>query len=181
MRDAGVAPEPPLRIAPLVAEHARGTFACGVPALDPYLHTQAGQDMAKRVAVAFVLTSPPSLEVLGFYTLAAASIRLQELPPAVAKRLPKYPYVPATLLGRLALDGRQRGRGLGGLLLIDALRRSLDATRTVASAVVLVEAKDDVVSRFYAGHGFLPLPEQPRRLFLPMRTIEATTGGAGAA
>lgn len=108
---------------------------------------------------------------MGFYTLSALSIRLQELPADIAKRLPKYPAVPATLLGRLAVDEGARGRRYGELLLMDALARSLRASRTVASAAVVVDAKDDDARRFYERYDFLSLPDSPQRLFLPMRTI----------
>jgi GNAT superfamily N-acetyltransferase len=140
--------------------------------LDRYLARQAGQDVAKRVSAAFVLIEPPAIKVLGFYTLAATSVRLMDLPTALAKRLPKYPHVPATLLGRLAVDVRAGGHGYGALLLADALARSLAASRTVASAAVVVDAKDEVAQRFYERHHFIPLPDTPSRLFLPMRTIE---------
>jgi GNAT superfamily N-acetyltransferase len=160
-------------IEPLAAAHDRAAFACGVDALDHYLRTQAGQDVAKRVAAAFVLTEPPSSAVLGFYTLAATSLLLRDLPAATAKRLPKYPHVPATLLGRLAVDQRARGRGYGELLLLDALARSLAASATIGAAAVLVDAKDDAARRFYERYGFERLPDQPRRLFLPMRTVAA--------
>lgn len=168
-----MAPAESALVTPLAPHHDRTSFTCGVAALDRYLRTQAGQDVAKRVAATFVLTEPPRVAVLGFYTLAATSARLQDVPASEAKKLPKYPHVPATLLGRLAVDERARGRGYGELLLLDALRRSLDATRAVASAAVLVDAKDDVATRFYARYGFLPFPEQPQRLFLPMRAVAA--------
>jgi ribosomal protein S18 acetylase RimI-like enzyme len=160
------------RIEPLDSHHDRAAFSCGTPALDRYLHQQARQDVTKRVAAAFVLTEPPSPAVLGFYTLTAASVQLQDLPPTVVKRLPKYPHVPATLLGRLAVDHRARGRRYGELLLLDALVRSLDASRTVASAAVIVDAKDDAARRFYERYHFLSLPETPARLFLPTHVIE---------
>jgi GNAT superfamily N-acetyltransferase len=163
----------PIRIEPLSAAHDRTTFACGSDALDRYLRTQASQDVEKRVAAAFVLTEPPSREVLGFYTLAAASVLLRDLPSAIGRRLPKYPQVPATLLGRLAVDQRVRGRGHGELLLLDALARSLAASATIGAAAVIVDAKDDAARRFYERYGFVALPGHPRRLYLPMRTVAA--------
>lgn len=141
--------------------------------LDQYLRVQARQDVAKRVAAAFVLIEPPAQSVLGFYTLAAASLLLRDLPPAVAKRLPKYPHVPATLLGRLAVDQRARGRRYGELLLLDALARSLAASATIGAAAVIVDAKDDAARRFYVRYGFESLPDQPQRLFLPLQTVAA--------
>ena len=160
-------------IEPLASAHDRAAFACGVDVLDRYLRTQASQDVAKRVAAAFVLTEPPLPAVLGFYTLAATSLLLRDVPTATAKRLPKYPHVPATLLGRLAVDQRARGRGYGELLLLDALARALAASGTIGAAAVLVDAKDDAAQGFYERYGFERLPEQPRRPFLSMRTVAA--------
>ena len=106
-------------------------------------------------------------------------MRLADLPDATRKRLPRYPLVPATLLGRLAVDQAFRGRGLGERLLIDTLRQSLIASRTVASVAVIVDAKDARGSAFYVRYGFIALPDQPLRLFLPMKTIAMLAGGSG--
>lgn len=150
--------------------HERSGFSCGVEALDRYLQSQAGQDSRRRVAAPYVLLEPPSAAVIGFYTLSNTSIRGAELPSAFVKRLPRYPVLPATLLGRLAVDTDRRGSGLGTLLLLDALRRCLGSE--TASIAVVVDAKDDVAVAFYERHEFLRLPDQPNRLFKPMAEIE---------
>ena len=160
-------------IEPLGPHHDRAAFSSGVSALDRYLRQQASQDLARRAAAVFVLTEPSAPAVRGYYTLSAASILLAELPEAIAKRLPKYPHVPVTLLGRLAVDAEAQGRGYGELLLMDALRKSLSASRTVASTAVVVDAKDAAARRFYERYQFILLPESGRRLFLPMRVIAA--------
>src|SRR5215216_3629642 len=103
--------ESPPRIEPLGPQHDRAAFSCGVAALDRYLREQARQDMTRRVAAAFVLVGGRPDEIAGYYTLAATGVLLTELPAEVAKRLPRYPVVPATLLGRLAVHERHRGRG----------------------------------------------------------------------
>lgn len=92
--------------------------------------------------------------------------------PEVAKKLPKYPIIPATLLGRLAVSVAFRGRGHGATLLMDALYRTLQHSREVASAGVIVDAKDAAALPFYTKYGFLELPRIERRLFLPMGTVE---------
>ena len=94
------------------------------------------------------------------------------LPEEFAGKLPKYPLVPATLIGRLAVSASFRGQGVGELLLMDALHRCLGGSRQVASAAVIVDAKDERVAAFYRKYGFLELPKVARRLFLPMATIE---------
>lgn len=150
--------------------HERSHFTCGVEALGRYLQLQAGQDARRRVAAPYVLLEPPSTNVIGFYTLSNASIHAADLPSAFVKKLPRYPVLPATLLGRLAVDVNRRGAGFGSVLLLDALRRCLGSE--TASLAVIVDAKDDAAVSFYERHEFLPLPEHPNRLFKPMTEIE---------
>ena len=152
--------------------HDRLAFDCGVPVLNSYLQQYARQDLERGVATPYVLvpsTNPD--EIAGFYTLTATAVKLTELPPEIVKRLPKYPLVPATLLGRLATSLKYRGQGLGEYLLIDALKRSLEVSRVVGSAAVIVDAKDSSGVRFYEQCGFKLLPEQDLRLFIAMKTI----------
>jgi predicted GNAT family N-acyltransferase len=160
-----------LRIEPLGKEHHRAAFSCGNEALDNYLKTQASQDVAKHVAVCFILT-PDGKTVAGFYTLSQYSVDLVQLPEEIARKLPKYPEVPATLLGRLAVSQSFRGQKLGEFLLLDALSRSLRHSCEIASAAVVVDAKDEAAQRFYEHFEFISLPDIPGRLFLPMKTIE---------
>lgn len=160
------------RVEPLGRHHDRSAFSSGVEPLDRYLREQAGQDARKRVAVPFVLCEGKSNAVLGYYTLSALSVDVGAWPEGVVKKLPKYPLVPATLLGRLAVDARLRGSHAGEHLLMDALRRVLEASREVASVAVVVDAKDDSAVSFYKHYGFISFADQPRRLFLPMVVIE---------
>ena len=112
----------------------------------------------------------------GFYTLTQDNIASEDLPPELIKRLnlprPRYERIGASLLGRLARDLAYKGQGVGELLLIDALKRSLAMSRQIASAAVVVDAKDDKAHKFYQDFGFIPFPESQKRLFLPMITIE---------
>ena len=164
------------RVEPLGRQHDRSAFSSGVEPLDRYLREQVGQDARKRVAVPFVLREAKSNVVLGYYTLSALSVDVGAWPEAVTRKLPKYPVVPATLLGRLAVDARLRGQGAGEHLLMDALRRALEASRQVASLAVVVDAKDDAAVSFYRRYGFIGFADQPRRLFLPMAVIEQLFG-----
>ncbi len=160
------------RVEPLGKQHDRSTFSCGVDALDRYLRERAGQDVRRRVAVTFVLCEGKSPQILGYYTLSALSVEVGVWPDAVARKLPNYPRVPATLLGRLAVDTRLRGKGAGEHLLMDALRRALDASRQVASVAVVVDAKDDSAISFYRRYGFISFADQANKLFFPMAAIE---------
>jgi len=154
--------------------HDRSTFSCGAEALDRYLQSQASQDARRRVAAPYVLVVPPSPNVVGFYTLSNTSIQAAELPAAFIKKLPRYPVLPATLLGRLAVDANRRGGGLGTVLLFDALRRCLRSE--TASLAVVVDAKDHAAVSFYERHEFLRLPDQSNRLFKPMAEVEKLFG-----
>jgi ribosomal protein S18 acetylase RimI-like enzyme len=161
----------PVVIEPLGSHHDRAAFSCGEPALDAYLQRQASQDIRRRVARVFVALGDMPGRIAGYYSLSAASFGKDELPSAAAKRLPRYP-VPAALLGRLAVDRRQQGRGLGETLLLDAIRRVVRASTTVAVHAVVVDAKNDRAQAFYERYGFRAFVGEPRRLFLPLETFE---------
>jgi GNAT superfamily N-acetyltransferase len=152
------------RIEPLSDEHVRTGFTSGSAALDQYLQTQASQDLRRRITTCFVAVSHDTDEVAGYYTLTATNIALSDLSPAIVKKLPRYPVVPAALLGRLAVARSHQGRGLGGVLLADALKRSARAELGVFAMVV--DAKDDKARRFYEHYGFTVLPGESRRLYL---------------
>jgi ribosomal protein S18 acetylase RimI-like enzyme len=168
---AGEEEKPKFVIEPLGPKHDRAAFSCGVEFLDAYLRKQAGQDFKKRTAVPFVLT-PDGSTIAGYYTLSQYAVQLADVPPEVTKKLPKYPMVPTTLLGRLAVSTAFRGQGHGETLLIDALYRILQHSREVASAGVIADAKDAGAISFYTKYGFLELPRVERRLFLPRGTVE---------
>jgi len=151
--------------------HDRAAFSCGKEPLDRYIREQASQDAKRHYAAPFVLVEKGRKVVLGYYTLASFGINLEDLPESIVKRLPRYPVLPATLLGRLAVDKGHHGKGLGELLLIDALRRSLEQADVIGSAVVVVEAMDKRAWKFYKNFEFFPFQSQKDRLFLPMKTI----------
>jgi GNAT superfamily N-acetyltransferase len=160
---------PAHRIEPLSDRHDRESFASGVEPLDRYLRHQAGQDARRRIASCFVLVGDDDRIPIGYYTLAATSIALAELPDALAKRLPRYPVVPATLMGRLAIDARHQRQGHGELMLLDAFSRAL--RNEIASYAFVVDAKDDKAARFYQRYRFRALVEGGQRLFVPMAEI----------
>jgi predicted GNAT family N-acyltransferase len=166
---------PEYRVEALSDNHRREEFTCGVAALDRYLQKQARQDASKGVTAAFVIT-PDSATIAGFYTLSATEIKLRDLPDEFIKKLPRYPSVPATLLGRLAVSTNFRRQGLGEFLLIDAMRRVLVTTSNIASAAIVVDAKDDSARQFYLQYDFVPLPLQPNRLVFRVKKIAKQLG-----
>ena len=165
-----------ISIEPLGKHHDRTTFHCGEPALDDWFRHRASQDERRNVARVFVAVTP-DLGVIGFYSLSSLSLSLETLPEEVAHRLPRYDAIPAALIGRLARDERARGRGVGELLLADAIQRILGAGRSVAVFAIVVDAKDDRAVGFYESYGFRAFPLQPRRLFLLTATAEAGLRG----
>lgn len=157
-----------LRVEALGPHHNRNAFVSGAQPLDRYFRAQASQDARKNMAAPFVLVLPDGA-VGGYYTLSATGIKLTEFPAEVTRKLPRYPLVPATLLGRLAVDQRYQGRGYGRFLLADALFRAVRSE--IASFALIVEAKDGAARRFYERESFLPLLDQPMKLFRPMADL----------
>ncbi len=152
--------------------HIRSDFRCGQESLDTYIQKQASQDVKKRVSTVFVLINAPDLTVLGYYTLSSYTVRATDLEKSFAQKLPRYPALPATLLGRLAVDQAHKGQGLGELLLIDALKKSWEASQDVGSLAVIVQALDETALNFYLKYGFQAFRQEPMKLYLPMKSIK---------
>ena len=159
----------PFRVVPLDSTHNRNAFDSGSAPLNRYLREQVTQDVRRRVTACFVALNATH-QIAGYYTLASASVLLSDLPAATAKKLPRYPTVPAVRMGRLAIDQNFQGQGLGGALLADALQRA--ARAEIAAYALLVDAKDTHAAAFYQHHGLLALPDTPLTLFLPLATVQ---------
>jgi len=156
----------PFTIEPLGSDHDRAEFKSGVEPLDRYLTSQATQDIRRRISACFVAVETGSKTVAGYYTIAAAGIPLADISADTAKRLPRYPLVPAVRIGRLAVAAPHRGKGLGSALLIDAIKRALHADIMAFAAVV--DAKDEAAVAFYCHHGFVAFNSAPMSLYLPL-------------
>ena len=156
----------------LNAKHKKSDFACGESYLDEYLQKYASQDQKRKEAAVFVLTDAERV-VIGYYTLSAIHIPLEEFSAGQLKKLRLSPYQkkPATLLGRLAVHQGSKNMRLGELLLIDALKRSYYQSEQVGSMAVVVDALHEQAARFYLTYGFVAFPDNPLRLFLPMKII----------
>jgi len=150
--------------------HQRDAFDCGAQVLNHYLKKQVSQDMRRHVAACFVALTDTS-RIAGYYTLAASSLFLGDLPIEIGKKLPRYPTVPAVLMGRLAVDQAFKGQGLGGALLGNALERA--ARSEIAAYALMVHAKDKEAAAFYRHHGFIELPDKAFTLFLPLATVKS--------
>lgn len=165
-----------LAITLLNKQHDRSAFDCGEPTLTDYLKRYANQDSKRRIGRVFIasLLDLPT-QVLGYHTLSAGSLHADELPETHRRRLPKYP-TPVAVLGRLAVTSLQQSQGFGSILLADAFQRISQASQVMAVYAVVVDALDKQAALFYYKFGFIPLPSQPLKLFLPMETIEELTG-----
>jgi GNAT superfamily N-acetyltransferase len=161
---------PKLYFEPLSEQHDRAAFSCENEALDEYFRGDPiRQDVGRRVTNAFVLTSDGRF-VAGFYTLSPISILSADLPPSLQKKLPKRP-IGATLIGRMGRDLSLRGKGVGEMLLMDALHKAWQASKLVSCWAVVVDTKEGARD-FYIENEFTPFATQPHRLFLLMKKID---------
>jgi GNAT superfamily N-acetyltransferase len=160
------------RFETLADGHDRSAFHCGDDALDRYFQTQVTQDIRRRITNCFVMVEVATGRVAAYYTLSAVSIPFLDLPTEETKRLPRYPTLPAVRIGRLAVDEGFQRRGLGELMLMNAVHRtSHDAA---AAFALLVDAKNDQAAAFYRRYGFRPIVDKPRTLFVPLATAQKT-------
>lgn len=155
------------RVAQFDKSFDRDAFSSGSEALDRYFQQQVSQEIRRRVTACFVALTQDQV-IAGYYTIAATSVPLTGLPADIARKLPRYPLVPAVRMGCLAIDQRFRGLGLGSALLADALQRAI--LSDIAAYAMLVDAKDEAAASFYRHHGFIALPDSPLSLFLPLAT-----------
>lgn len=147
--------------------HDRAAFRSGVDAFDRYLRELALQDMKRRIAGCFVALDD-ARAIIGFYTLASTAIAVDALPTDLTKRLPRYPLVPAVLLGRLAVAQDRQGQGLGRALIFDAAIRT--DRLGIGAFALIVDAKDDHAVSFCQSSGFTLISGETRRLFVPVAT-----------
>ena len=155
---------------PLNTSHNKAKFNCGQKLLDTYIHQQAKQDVKRHLVACFVFADERN-EVKGYFTLSSASIDQELIPENIKNKLPNsYTNIPVTLLGRLAVDKSIKGKGVGEKLLLDAIKRCLDASSTIGSLAVVVDPIDENAKKFYLKYGFIYLPDTAK-MFLAMKTI----------
>jgi GNAT superfamily N-acetyltransferase len=165
-----------ITVEPLGRQHDRTAFHCGADALDRYLKQQARQEADKARSCAVRSRQSARHTRAGLLHPVGLGADLADLPDELARKLPRYPQLPVTLLGRLAVDQSAKGQGLGEHLLLDALNRSLTHAGQIAAMAVVVDAKDEYAARFYRHYGLLPLQPQPSRLFVPMTAVAKLLG-----
>lgn len=157
----------------LNASHNRESFACGKGSLDDYLKKQASQDVKRGLAVVYIYPDDTNPYIIrGYYSLSNLSIPKDSAPKDIQAKMPRtYHTLPCTLLGRLAISTEFRRKGLGEILLIDALFRSLEAASILGSMAVIVDPLDNEARAFYKKYHFIELAYE-NKMFLPMNTIK---------
>ena len=152
-----------------------GSFLHAFPHLNRYLRQQATQDIRRHVATVCVAVAEEDMEegiIAGYYSLATAGALQAILPEELRKKIPRYNMLPAVLLGRLAVDLKHRGHGLGIRLLTDAFALALGSP--LAWALFLTDAKDESARSFYEQFGFKRLKDNPLHLYITRQTIVKT-------
>jgi len=157
------------KIMPLTRDHDRSGFDCGVPALNTFLKATARQHDQKGISRTFVLTDGTPA-ILGFFTLTLCEVSTETLPSKYASRYPDH-GLPAVRLARLAVSRKAQNQRFGKLLLTEAVLRTTLIAEQAGVIGLFVDAKNDVARRFYVSYGFITIPEQPLKLFLPIETI----------
>lgn len=163
------------RIEPFAPEQDRANFTCGRAPLDDFLRHRVRQYEGRRLGKTFVAVPTGKKTIIGYYTIAAGSVELKNLPTKLTRKLPKHP-IPVILLARLAVDQSAQGQRIGEGLLLDALQRSLDLSVRLGIYAVEVDALDQTAARCYQEYGFTPLLDDPLHLFLPLATIKEALG-----
>lgn len=159
--------------------HERGEFCCGKAPLDEFLRSLVSQYEKRNLGRTYVAVLEGEKRVRGYYTLASSAVAFAQVPPKIARKLPRHP-VPVVLLARLAVDQSVQGQGLGAELLMDALRRCRELAAALGMFAVEVLAIDDEARRFDAKYGFMPLLDDGRHLYLPMKIVETLFGEEAA-
>lgn len=151
-----------------LSKHDRSGFVSGNDKIDLYFRNAVSQDVKRRYAACYVLLERASGRIAGFYTLSSAGIPLTEIPPDLSKKLPRYPTVPAVLIGWLGRDAGFQGQDIGARLLYDAILRV--ASSPIGAHAIFADAIDEKAKAFYRKHQFVPFTSRPRTLFLPIAT-----------
>lgn len=158
-------------IVPLSRDHDRSGFDCGAPALNSFLKAMARQHSEKGISRTFVLVEHnfPAV-ILGYFTLTLCEVRTAHLPAIYAKKYPQH-GLPAVRLARLAVSGKYQRKGYGGLLLAEAIHRTVLIAEQAGLIGLFVDAKDERAHKFYQRYGFVSLPGHVLQLFLPLETL----------
>jgi ribosomal protein S18 acetylase RimI-like enzyme len=159
-------------IEPLDKFHNREEFDCSSDALNQFLRQTARQHIQKGISRTFVLIDSESPQtIIGFFTLTLCEVRIEKLPPALAKKYPSK--VPGVKLARLAVDKKWQRQGIGEILLVEAMQRALLVADTAGGIGLFVDAKDEAAQSYYARYSFVSLEDNLLEMFLPLSTLRS--------
>ena len=158
-----------------LGKHDRTAFASGNDRIDAYFRTVVSQDVKRNYAHCYVLVEKETKRLAGFYSLSATDIPLKDMPPDLARKLPRYPTIPAALIGWLGRDIGFRGQEVGAMLLRDAIVRV--SASQIGVYALCADAIDEAAAAFYRRYLFTPFESRPRSLFLPLGTALKTIAG----
>jgi len=156
--------------------HDKTSFACSVPQIDNYLKLTAKKGSKADVVRVWVIVDANS-KVIGFYGINMHAISVRDMPENYKKKAGKHGLLPAAFIAMIGVDYAQQGKGIGSILLVDALSRITRVSDDIGTCVIVLDVFDDgdtdtVAKRksYYESFGFIPLPDQPLRLFMPIQT-----------
>jgi len=170
-----------LTIEPLDRQkHGRAAFACGVDRIDNFLRNNAVRQAEQDHAKVYVAIEPPEPRILGYYALSPHAIDIQSLPLADQKKMPRVPTISAIYLSIIGVDQSVQNRGLGKLLLADALKCCVNAANITGGHFVVLDALNEDAARLYRRIGFvdLPSPDRPTRMLMTMAKVRAAVVAA---
>ena len=156
----------------LTEDHDVSTFDCSIEALNTFLKSHALQNQRNNSARTFVSTRIGTSEVVGFYSLCAASVDFEQTPERIRKGLARH-EVPLVLLARLAVAESCKGQDLGASLLQDAFLRFMRAQEVIGARALLAHAKDASAKAFYEKWGFVSTEGLPLHLYILTKNIKA--------
>ncbi len=161
------------QIAKLTAAHDPTSFDCGNEALNRFikLHALSGQ----RAGISQTYVAAIGSDIAGYHTLVVGHVTQDDAPERLAKGLPRHP-IPVVILARLAVSQPWQGKGLGAALVVDAMRRVLQAADIAGVRAMVIHAKDETAQRFYEHLGFVPFPGKPLTLYRLLKDIRAMSG-----
>jgi len=178
-----VADRPPFTIQPFDPKnHDRAAFSCGVPQIDNYLKLTAKKSSKADIVRLWVIVDAKQ-SIIGFYGIYMHAIDVRQMPANYKKKVGRHGLLPAAFIAMIGVDQSQQGNDIGSALLADALSRIARASDEIGTCVIILDVFDDgnaenVTRRktCYESFGFLPLPDQPLRLFMPVQTARELAG-----
>ncbi len=175
--------QPPFTIQPFDPKtHDRAAFSCGVPQIDNYLKLTAKKGSKADVVRIWVVVDAKN-QIVGFYGINMHAMDVKDMPASYAKKAMKHDLLPAAFIAMIGVDESKQGNGIGSVLVADALSRIARTSNDIGTCVVMLDVFDDgeasAVARrkaYYEEFGFIALPNQQLRLFMPIDTARALSG-----